>query len=59
MAEFLKGTYDLEKEIVDDEHNKKDDFSEKAKSSVGGSMVFVEKKKMVWRGDKSDGQSKK
>ena len=54
MAEFLKGTYNLEKKIVDDKVNEKNDFSEKAKSSIGGSMVFLEKKKMVWKGDKSE-----
>ena len=43
MAKFLQGTYDLDKKIVDDEENLKDEFSEKAKSSVGGSMVFLEK----------------
>ena len=42
MTEFLKGNYKVDKKIVDDE-NKKDSFSEKAKASVGGSMVFIEK----------------
>lgn len=57
MTEFLKGNYKVDKKIVDDE-NKKDSFSEKAKASVGGSMVFIEKKKMVWKGDDGDSRSK-
>ena len=51
MAELLKGTYKVDKKIVEDE-NEKDVFSEKAKASIGGSMVFIEKKRMVWKGDK-------
>ena len=57
MAEFLKGTYKVDKKIVDYD-NKKDVFSEKAKASVGGSMVFIEKKRMVWKGDKVDSNFK-
>ena len=52
MSKLLKGTYDLEKEIIDDEDKQKDDFAEKAINSIGGSMVFVERKKMIWTGDK-------
>ena len=52
MSKLLKGTYDLEKEIIDDEDKQKDDFAEKAINSIGGSMVFVERKKMIWNGDK-------
>lgn len=52
MSKLLKGTYDLEKEIIDDEDKQKDNFVEKAINSIGGSMVFVERKKMIWNGDK-------
>ena len=52
MSKLLKGTYDLEKEIIDDEDKQKDKFVEKAINSIGGSMVFVERKKMIWNGDK-------
>ena len=59
MTKILQGTYDLDTEIIDDEDNSKDEFSKKAKASVGGSMVFLEKKKMVWRGDEPIENSKK
>ena len=58
MTNILQGTYDLDI-IIDDEDNSKDEFSKKAKSSVGGSMVFLEKKKIVWKGDEPEGQLKK
>ena len=50
---FLKGTYDIDKEITsaDNENTTiEDDFRKKAINSIGGSMVFVERKKMVWDG---------
>ena len=54
MSEFLKGTYSVDKEIVDDKESQKDEFTEKALNSIGGSMVFVERNKMVWKGDEED-----
>ena len=32
---------------------------EKAKASIGGSMVFIEKKQMVWKGDEDESKLKK
>ena len=58
MTDFLKGTYKIKKEIVDEKITK-DEYAEKAKASVGGSMVFVERKKMVWKGEKSKKNSSK
>ncbi len=56
MSEFLKGTYDVEKEIVDEasEESAKDEFKKKALNSIGGSMVFVEREKYVWNGDEEE-----
>jgi len=51
MSDLLKGNYKVDKEIVDVDKEKKNDFEEKAKSSIGGSMVFVEKNKMTWQGE--------
>lgn len=53
MSEFLKGTYDLDKEIVDEtqESSAKDEFKKKALNSIGGSMVFVEREQYIWTGD--------
>ena len=51
MNEFLKGNYEVDKEILIKEEEKGDEFEKKAKASIGGSMVFIEKKKMVWRGE--------
>ena len=59
MTNLLKGTFDLDVKIIDDEDNSKDEFNKKAKASIGGSMVFLEKKKMVWRGDEPIENSKK
>ena len=50
MSDFLKGNYDLDTIIQDDKEEVKDKFRENALNSIGGSMVFVERKKMVWDG---------
>ena len=59
MTNLLKGTFDLDVKIIDDEDNSNDEFNKKAKASIGGSMVFLEKKKMVWRGDEPIENQKK
>jgi hypothetical protein len=59
MTKILQGTYDLDLKIIDDRVNLKNEYNQKAKSSVGGSMVFLEKKKIVWKGDEPEGQLKK
>jgi len=51
MNDFLKGNYKIDAVINDDEIEEKDEFLEQALNSIGGSMVFVERKKMVWSGD--------
>ncbi len=54
MSDFLKGTYTVDKEIVDETAKAtiaKDEFKKKALNSIGGSMVFVEREKYVWDGD--------
>ena len=56
MSDFLKGSYSIDVEISDDEKEKKDEFRENALNSIGGSMVFVERKKMVWNGDEEDAE---
>ena len=58
MDDFLKGTYKVNKKIIDDDEKDKDVLAEKAKASIGGSMVFVERKKMVWKGDKNKSKVK-
>ena len=59
MSEFLKGTYDLDKEIVDEttQESAKDEFKKKALNSIGGSMVFVEREKYIWTGDDEEENS--
>lgn len=57
MNKFLKGTYDLKKEIVgtqETETSIEDDFRKKAINSIGGSMVFVERNRMVWDGNENE-----
>ena len=58
MDELLKGNYKIKKQIIDDDKNKKNVREEKAKASISGSMVFVEKKKMVWKGDEDESKLK-
>ena len=56
MNDFLKGNYSIDVEISDDEKEKEDEFRKNALNSIGGSMVFVERKKMVWNGDEEDAE---
>jgi|TARA_B100001964_G_C13664336_1_gene350449 hypothetical protein len=56
VNDFLKGNYSIDVEISDDEKEKKDEFRKNALNSIGGSMVFVERKKMVWNGDEEDAE---
>lgn len=56
MSEFLKGTYDVDKEIVEEEteNSAQDEFKKKALNSIGGSMVFVEREIYTWTGDEEE-----
>ena len=47
---FLKGNYIVSNAIKDDFKDHNDEFKKKAINSIGGSMVFVEREKMVWTG---------
>ena len=58
MDELLRGTYKVEKQIIDDAKTEKNVREEKAKASIGGSMVFIEKKQMVWKGDEDESKLK-
>ncbi|MBI3771291.1 MAG: hypothetical protein HY272_01095 [Gammaproteobacteria bacterium] len=54
MSDFLKGTYKINTEIVDECEKDGDldsEFRKKALNSIGGSMVFVERNKFVWTGE--------
>ena len=57
---ILKGNYDLDVEPANSSEekgagvaDKASEFRKKALASIGGSMVFVERKKLVW--DEADG----
>ena len=57
MSKFLKGNYNIKKKIIDKKETKEsieEDFRKKAINSVGGSMVFVERNKLVWDGDEDE-----
>ena len=58
MDELLKGNYKIKKQIIDDDKNKKNVREEKAKASIGGSMVFIETKQLVWKGDEDESKLK-
>jgi hypothetical protein len=54
MPEFLKGNYKLAASIEDkaDAADSTDEFEKKALSRLGGSICFVSKKGLIWKGDK-------
>ena len=53
MPEFLKGNYKLAASIEDkaDAADSTDEFEKKALSRLGGSICFVSKKGLIWRGE--------
>ena len=55
MKKYLKGNYELDNESQSQgvSIEPEDDYTTKALNSIGGSMVFVEKNKMIWKGDKA------
>jgi hypothetical protein len=64
MPEFLKGNYRLDATIEDkqDAADSTDAFEKKALSRLGGSICFVSKKSLIWKGDdaaKTDGSGTK
>lgn len=53
MESLLKGNFPT-KEVLPDEPkpvDPKEEFLEKAKASIGGSMVFLERKQKYWSGE--------
>ena len=52
--------YEMDSEIdeKDELEENKDDYEEKAINSVGGSMVFIERNRMIWKGEDADAISK-
>jgi hypothetical protein len=64
MPEFLKGNYKVDARIEDtaEAGDSTDAFEKKALSRLGGSICFVSKKSLIWKGDdkaKTDGAGKK
>lgn len=64
MSDFLKGNFDVKhkvnvEEIKDDAESFRNEFRRKALESIGGSMVFVERQKLVWEGDDPNDDTKK
>lgn len=64
MPEFLKGNYKVDATIEDtaDAGDSTDAFEKKALSRLGGSICFVSKKSLIWKGDdkaKTDGAGTK
>ena len=61
MSEFLKGTFAVKKPVVEGPAgpgDKKRELAEKLKeqvlTSLGGSMVYMERTGLTWDGDKGD-----
>jgi hypothetical protein len=64
MPEFLKGNYKVDARIEDTVKagDSTDAFEKKALSRLGGSICFVSKKSLIWKGDdkaKTDGAGEK
>ena len=53
MGKILKGNYEMGTKVVDDKgaNTIDDSYKKKAMASIGGSMVFVERKKLYWDGN--------
>ena len=53
MPEFLKGNYKVDATIEDkaDAADSIDEFEKKALSRLGGSICFVSKKGLIWKGE--------
>ncbi|MCA9398278.1 MAG: hypothetical protein KC684_08950 [Candidatus Omnitrophica bacterium] len=52
--EILKANFKLKKEVKAEENKKasfQEEYEKKVFSSLGGSMVFMERDKLVWEGD--------
>ena len=58
MNKLLKGNFQVKQNVEAPEENKELDtaaeFRKKALESIGGSMVFVERKKLLWDEISSD-----
>lgn len=53
MESLLKGNFPTKEVLPDDPKpvDPKEEFLEKAKASIGGSMVFLERKLKYWSGE--------
>ena len=56
MSELLKGNFQVKNKVKlkEEETDLDSEFRKKAISSVGGSMVFVERNKLVWDEDSTE-----
>jgi hypothetical protein len=56
MSELLRGNFQVKNkvELKEEETDIDSEFRKKAISSVGGSMVFVERNKLVWDEDSTE-----
>ena len=56
MSELLKGNFTVKNKVkVNDEViDPNSEYRKKALNSIGGSMVFVERNKLVWDEDSQD-----
>ncbi len=53
--QFLKGNFKVKKPIKMEEQKLpsfQEEYKKKALASIGGSMVYMERTKLVWDGDK-------
>jgi len=53
MSDLLRGNFKVKNkvEVKDEEVDASDEFKKKALDSIGGSMVFVERNKLLWDED--------
>ena len=58
MGKYLKGNYDLEEEIeaeAETHWEAEEEFYRRGIEKLGGSIAFIMKKDLLWKGEKTDG----
>ena len=61
MSQLLRGNFQVKNEVIVDETvdaatSFNNEFRKKAMESIGGSMVFIEREKLIWDESKTEGK---
>ena len=65
MSEFLKGNFKVKREVVEKEpeavneaQKLSEELKQRALTSLGGSMVYMERTNLIWDGDSDEQPAK-